>query len=211
MANSPMAACKNADDFNPNWSPEAAFARSRARRAIFSQPVDKNEILELEQQVAWLTSKAERLQEQLAETTHSKALLMGQLERIKALLEQHNLGAIYDKLEVPMLQRQVTPHDILKAVNEVSGIRRAERHSSRRHALLVRWRMIEMYVLKSKTSLSYPHIGQIVGGRDHSTVMHAVAKIDSHYGRYSQDIALVLAVLARDSAAAEAALSEVTT
>ena len=47
---------------------------------------------------------------------------------------------------------------------------------------LVTARQIAMYVVRERTDLSYPAIGRLFGGRDHTTVMHAVAKIERQLG-----------------------------
>ena len=50
--------------------------------------------------------------------------------------------------------------------------------SSRRSRTIARPRQIAMYFCKSVTSFSYPEIGKAFGGKDHTTVMHAVKKIE---------------------------------
>ncbi len=55
---------------------------------------------------------------------------------------------------------------------------RADILSSRRTATVVRPRQIAMYLAKSLTLRSLPEIGRRFGGRDHTTVLHAVRKIE---------------------------------
>ena len=62
--------------------------------------------------------------------------------------------------------------------------------SARRHKKIVYWRQIAFYLMKKHTNLSYPHIGKLVGGRDHSTVHHGVSKIESNYKTYEFHIQL---------------------
>ena len=50
--------------------------------------------------------------------------------------------------------------------------------SSRRSINIARPRQIAMYLCKALTSFSYPEIGKAFGGKDHSTVIHAVKKIE---------------------------------
>ena len=50
--------------------------------------------------------------------------------------------------------------------------------SSRRSINIARPRQIAMYICKAITSFSYPEIGKAFGGKDHTTVMHAVKKIE---------------------------------
>ena len=51
--------------------------------------------------------------------------------------------------------------------------------SSRRSINIARPRQIAMFLCKGLTSYSYPEIGKAFGGKDHTTVIHAVKKIDS--------------------------------
>ena len=51
--------------------------------------------------------------------------------------------------------------------------------SSRRSISIARPRQIAMYLSKTLTTFSYPEIGKNFGGKDHTTVMHAVKKVES--------------------------------
>ncbi len=74
--------------------------------------------------------------------------------------------------------RPVRIDDILKAVSQLYGVPKTELLSSRRAQSVVRPRQIGMYLAKKLTSRSLPEIGRRFGGRDHSTVLHAVRKIE---------------------------------
>ena len=65
-----------------------------------------------------------------------------------------------------------------KKVAEHFNIRLTDMHSPRRSRSVARPRQIAMYLAKSITSRSLPEIGRKFGGRDHTTVMHAVKKIE---------------------------------
>jgi len=58
------------------------------------------------------------------------------------------------------------------------NVSRADLLSSRRTANVVRPRQIAMYLAKTLTLRSLPEIGRRFGGRDHTTVLHAVRKIE---------------------------------
>jgi chromosomal replication initiator protein len=58
-------------------------------------------------------------------------------------------------------------------------VSRADLRSSRRTANVVRPRQIAMYLAKTLTLRSLPEIGRRFGGRDHTTVLHAVRKIET--------------------------------
>ncbi len=74
--------------------------------------------------------------------------------------------------------RRVTIEEIQKRVAEYYGIRLADMHSPRRARAVARPRQVAMYLSKHLTSKSLPEIGRKFGGRDHTTILHAVKKID---------------------------------
>ena len=75
--------------------------------------------------------------------------------------------------------RPVTPDLIMDTTAEMFGFTREEIIGQRRHSPLVTARQIAMYVFRDLTDLSYPAIAREFGGRDHTTVIHAVDKIGS--------------------------------
>lgn len=74
--------------------------------------------------------------------------------------------------------RRVTVEDIQKRVSEHFNVRLTDMHSPKRLRSVARPRQIAMYLAKQLTSYSLPDIGRKFGGRDHTTVMHAVKKIE---------------------------------
>ena len=74
--------------------------------------------------------------------------------------------------------RRVTIEEIQKRVAEHYNIRLSEMYSSRRARDVARPRQVAMYLAKQLTARSLPEIGRKFGGRDHTTVMHAVRKIN---------------------------------
>lgn len=74
--------------------------------------------------------------------------------------------------------RRVRIEDILKLVSRHFKVARNDILSSRRSRDVVRPRQIAMYLAKSLTSRSLPEIGRRFGGRDHTTVLHSVRKIE---------------------------------
>lgn len=95
--------------------------------------------------------------------------------------------------------RLISIEDIQKQVSAHYNIRANDMFSSRRAAAIARPRQIAMFLAKDLTSLSYPAIGRSFGGRDHTTVMHAVKKIETliaEDGALSADIDLLRGLLA---------------
>ena len=75
-------------------------------------------------------------------------------------------------------QRRIKIEDILKVISRHFGISRGDILSQRRHRSVVWPRQIGMYLAKQMTSRSLPEIGRRFGNRDHTTVLHAIRKID---------------------------------
>jgi chromosomal replication initiator protein len=75
--------------------------------------------------------------------------------------------------------RRVKIDDILRVVMKHFGVNRGDLLSSRRNRSIVRPRQIGMWLAKSLTARSLPEIGRRFGGRDHTTVLHAIRKIES--------------------------------
>jgi chromosomal replication initiator protein len=72
----------------------------------------------------------------------------------------------------------VTIDEIQRRVAEHFNIRLSEMTSERRARAVARPRQVAMYLAKQLTTRSLPEIGKKFGGRDHTTVMHAVRKIE---------------------------------
>ena len=75
-------------------------------------------------------------------------------------------------------ERRVTIDEIQRRVAEHFNIRQSEMTSERRARAVARPRQVAMYLAKQLTTRSLPEIGKKFGGRDHTTVMHAVRKIE---------------------------------
>ncbi len=75
--------------------------------------------------------------------------------------------------------KRVKIEDILRIVSKHFGVNRSDLLSSRRNRSIVRPRQVGMYLAKQLTSRSLPEIGRRFGNRDHTTVLHAIRKIDS--------------------------------
>ena len=76
-------------------------------------------------------------------------------------------------------ERKVTVDIIQKAVAEHFGLKQADLISERRARAIARPRQVAMWLAKQITTRSLPDIGRRFGGRDHTTVLHAVRRIES--------------------------------
>ena len=79
--------------------------------------------------------------------------------------------------------RRITIDEIQKRVAEHYNIRLADMHSARRARVVARPRQVAMYLAKQLTPRSLPEIGRKFGGRDHTTVIHAVRKVEELAGQ----------------------------
>ena len=75
-------------------------------------------------------------------------------------------------------ERRITVDEIQKTVAEHFNMKQADLLSERRTRAVARPRQIAMYLCKQHTTRSYPDIGRRFGGRDHTTVLHGVRKIE---------------------------------
>ncbi|MBL8669480.1 MAG: chromosomal replication initiator protein DnaA [Alphaproteobacteria bacterium] len=94
--------------------------------------------------------------------------------------------------------RRVTVDEIQKRVAEYFGIKLTEMKSERRARAVARPRQVAMYLAKQLTQRSLPDIGRQFGGRDHTTVMHAVRKVEELIatdGAFGDDVELLRRML----------------
>ena len=83
--------------------------------------------------------------------------------------------ALKDLLSIQ--NRQISVENIQKTVADYYKIKVADMYSKKRPASIARPRQIAMFLAKELTQKSLPGIGELFGGRDHTTVLHAVRKI----------------------------------
>jgi len=94
--------------------------------------------------------------------------------------------------------RRVTIEEIQKQVASHFNIRTSDMHSARRARSVARPRQVAMYLAKQLTTRSLPEIGRKFGGRDHTTVMHAVKKVEElreHDSSFAEDVELLRRML----------------
>ena len=116
--------------------------------------------------------------------THNGRDLEGALNRLLAhnKLTGHPVTLEMAEREVrdlirPQEPKRVKIEDIQRVVARQYNVSRSDLLSSRRTANVVRPRQVAMYLAKTLTLRSLPEIGRRFGGRDHTTVLHAVRKI----------------------------------
>lgn len=114
----------------------------------------------------------------------------------RAITLESTQEVLYDLLRAN--DRRVTIDEIQKRVAEHYNIRVADMHSARRARAVARPRQVAMYLAKQLTARSLPEIGRKFGGRDHTTVMHAVRKVEELCATdpsFSEDVELLRRML----------------
>jgi len=94
--------------------------------------------------------------------------------------------------------RRITIDDIQKQVASHYNVKVSDMHSARRARAVARPRQVAMYLTKKLTSKSLPEIGRRFGGKDHTTVMHAVKRVEELCkmdGDFAQDVELLTRML----------------
>jgi chromosomal replication initiator protein len=156
---------------------------------------------ELEMRVAILMRKAELEATQMPEDVAffvaknvraNVRELEGALRKILAYArfshKEINIGLAREALKdlLSIQNRQVGVENIQKTVADFYKIKVADMYSKKRPASIARPRQIAMYLAKDMTQKSLPEIGELFGGRDHTTVLHAVRKIAAERQKNSE-------------------------
>lgn len=111
--------------------------------------------------------------------------LEGALKKVLAYSSFHGREIALDLVKealkdiIGAVNRQITVENIQKTVADYYKIKVADLFSPKRTRAIARPRQVAMWLAKDLTAHSYPMIGDAFGGRDHTTVLHAVRKIDS--------------------------------
>lgn len=134
--------------------------------------------------------------------TGSGRELEGALNRITAYQQFNQAAVTLDLASLVLRDMQASPDgsrikidDILKVVGRHFNVGRTDLLSPRRARSVVVPRQIGMYLAKKMTARSLPEIGRRFGGRDHSTVLHAVRKIEDQIktdDKLAREVALLI-------------------
>jgi len=134
----------------------------------------KAENSEMPEEVAFFVAKNVRSNVRELEGALRKILAYSRFNQ-KEISIQLAREALRDLLSIQ--NRQISVENIQKTVADYYKIKVADMYSKKRPASIARPRQIAMYLAKELTQKSLPEIGELFGGRDHTTVLHAVRKI----------------------------------
>ncbi|MBI5718287.1 MAG: chromosomal replication initiator protein DnaA [Burkholderiales bacterium] len=134
----------------------------------------KAEAAEMPEDVAFFIAKNVRANVRELEGALRKVLAYSRFSH-----KEINIGLARDALKdlLSIQNRQISVENIQKTVADFYKIKVADMYSKKRPASIARPRQIAMYLAKDMTKKSLPEIGELFGGRDHTTVLHAVRKI----------------------------------
>jgi chromosomal replication initiator protein len=146
---------------------------------------------DLETRLAILRTKADRtgrhvpneILEQIAERVQSNIReLEGALNRILAFADLSGSLLTQDLVEVALAdllpqKRNISSEKILDAVAESEGLDVKDLLGQNRSAKIAIPRQLAMYLLRTYNEISLPQIGEMLGGRDHTTVMYGIKKV----------------------------------
>jgi chromosomal replication initiator protein len=131
---------------------------------------------EMPEEVAFFVAKNVRSNVRELEGALRKILAYSRFNQ-KEINIQLARDALRDLLSIQ--NRQISVENIQKTVADYYKIKVADMYSKKRPASIAKPRQIAMYLAKELTQKSLPEIGELFGGRDHTTVLHAVRKISA--------------------------------
>ncbi len=169
--------------------------------------------LNYELRLGILQAKSEKLTAKISENileflahkiTTNVRELEGALNRLSAFSSligsEINLDMVQDLLKdlLKSSQKKVNIEEIQKKVSQHFNIKMSDMSSARRSRTVARPRQVAMYLSKNLTSRSLPEIGRRFGNRDHTTVIHAVRKVEELMNKdasFDEDVQLLIRML----------------
>ncbi len=169
--------------------------------------------LNYELRLGILQAKSEKLNSSISQSileylahkiTTNVRELEGALNRLSAFSSligrDINLEMVQDLLKdlLKSSQKKVNIEEIQKKVSQHFNIKMSDMSSARRSRTVARPRQVAMYLSKNLTSRSLPEIGRRFGNRDHTTVIHAVKKVEELRNKdaaFDEDIQLLIRML----------------
>ena len=169
--------------------------------------------LNYELRLGILQAKSEKLTTKISENileflahkiTTNVRELEGALNRLSAFSSlvgrEINLDMVQDLLKdlLKSSQKKVNIEEIQKKVSQHFNIKMSDMSSARRSRTVARPRQVAMYLSKNLTSRSLPEIGRRFGNRDHTTVIHAVRKVEELRNKdaaFDEDVQLLIRML----------------
>lgn len=120
---------------------------------------------------------AKSIQQNVRELEGALIRIVAHSELTKVPLSSDLAEQVLGSIMATQGHRKVSPTQVLEAVSKFYDVSIEDLKGPRRQKEIVRPRQMVMFLMREEASLSYPKIGRELGGRDHTTVIHAVGKI----------------------------------
>ncbi len=148
------------------------------RMAILRKKVEADEMLLRDEILEYIANNIKSNIREL-EGALNKLLAYSNLEKTEITMEI----AVKELQNIitPDKPKEITPQLIIEVVSEHFQISIDQMISKNRSSQIARPRQIAMYLCKNMTDTSLDSIGSLLGGRDHSTIIHGINKIDEEY------------------------------
>ncbi len=137
----------------------------------------KVELLDLDISLSVLEFLASKLVNNVRELEGALNRIWANFELTGKIINLENSKELLSDI-LSIHQKNISINDIQKHVSSYYKLELSDMSSSRRSINIARPRQIAMFLCKSLTTFSYPEIGKAFGGKDHTTVIHAVKKIE---------------------------------
>lgn len=156
-----------ADIQRPDMDTRCAILRSKSREENLDIPEEVIQMIaqNVDSNIRELEGSLTRLAAYSSLSGKSISLVLAQ-EALKEIITEHQ-------------PRSVNCEDVIKAVSTYYDVSIEELKGPRRSRSITVPRQMSMYLSRLLTEASLPKIGEMLGGRDHSTIMHGCAKIES--------------------------------
>ncbi|HOX61066.1 MAG TPA: chromosomal replication initiator protein DnaA [Candidatus Magasanikbacteria bacterium] len=154
-----------ADISAPDMETRVAILQSKCQEKQFNLPPNIIQLI-----ASTISSNIRELEGAL-----NKLIAFHQLKNIPPTEE--SVHEILLQMEIKDTKRSLTPKEVIQAVAAYYGLSFEDLTGKSREKRLANPRQISMFILREDLKLSYPAIGEVLGGRDHTTAMHAYSKI----------------------------------
>jgi len=173
-----------ADISAPEYEARLSILRTKSKQSLFAPP---DEVLEYVASV---------IQSNIRELEGVLNLILIQTQVKKRDLTINEIKQLIKNNIKP--QKTISINEVIKIISDFYNIKESELYQKTRKKEVVKPRQVVMYILREDFNTSYPYIGQKLGGRDHTTVMHAYDKIKTDITRdplLSQEIDQIKSLL----------------
>ncbi len=146
------------------------------REAILRQKAQSHNIENINPEI--ISYIAQNIQASIRELEGALIKIIGTCELTNSPLTLDKTAEILNNI-VSDQKQQITPELIIREIHKYYQIPIEDLLGKKRTKEIVTPRQITMYLLRHEANISYPEIGKVMGGKDHSTIMHGCKKVES--------------------------------